>query len=163
MTQQQAGTLHQMILTVLGTPAPQGSKRHVGRGVMIESSKLVGDWRSDVRLQALAIAKRYEYVAFGEHVPVSAEIWFYLRRPVSLPKRNYYPTRKPDSDKLERATLDALTSSGLIADDAQIVDCHCHKRYALPGEPTGALIMLRLAAVDDYRSPEILWRAPVLD
>jgi hypothetical protein len=27
--------------TVLGKPAPQGSKRHVGKGVMIESSKQV--------------------------------------------------------------------------------------------------------------------------
>lgn len=31
--------------TVLGVPAPQGSKRHVGRGVLVESSKALGPWR----------------------------------------------------------------------------------------------------------------------
>lgn len=28
-----------LTVTVLGTPAPQGSKRHVGNGVVVESSK----------------------------------------------------------------------------------------------------------------------------
>ena len=32
-------------LTVRGLPAPQGSKRHIGRGVMVESSKRVKPWR----------------------------------------------------------------------------------------------------------------------
>jgi len=34
--------------TVLGVPAPQGSKRHVGRGVLVESSKALGPWRDAV-------------------------------------------------------------------------------------------------------------------
>ena len=31
---------------VKGVPGAQGSKRHVGRGVMLESSKKVAPWRS---------------------------------------------------------------------------------------------------------------------
>ena len=37
---------------VEGIPASQGSKRHVGRGILIESSKRVKPWRSDVRIAA---------------------------------------------------------------------------------------------------------------
>lgn len=33
---------------VYGEPAPQGSKRHVGGGRMIESSAKVKPWRQDV-------------------------------------------------------------------------------------------------------------------
>ena len=40
-------------LTVYGVAAPQGSKRHVGNGVMIESSNRVRPWRQDVRFAAL--------------------------------------------------------------------------------------------------------------
>ena len=39
---------------VLGTPAPQGSKRHVGGGRMVESSKLVGPWREAVKAAVAA-------------------------------------------------------------------------------------------------------------
>src|ERR1700676_3259288 len=37
-----------MKITVRGIPAPQGSKRHVGGGRMIEMSKAVGPWREAV-------------------------------------------------------------------------------------------------------------------
>ena len=39
---------------VSGTPAPQGSKRHVGGGRMIESSKKVEPWREAVARVASA-------------------------------------------------------------------------------------------------------------
>jgi len=39
--------------TVWGIAAPQGSKRHVGNGVMLESSDRVRPWRQDVRFAAL--------------------------------------------------------------------------------------------------------------
>ena len=41
-------------INVLGTPAPQGSKRHVGRGIMVESSRLVGPWREAVKAAVAA-------------------------------------------------------------------------------------------------------------
>lgn len=56
--------------------------------------------------------------------------WYYLPRPKSAnPKRRVNPNRKPDLDKLERATHDALTDSGLIDDDSIICDSSSHKRY----------------------------------
>ena len=44
-------------IRVYGIPRPQGSKRHVGRGIMVESSRHVGQWRNDV-MSAAATAHR---------------------------------------------------------------------------------------------------------
>ena len=41
---------------VVGLPAAQGSKRHVGNGVMVESSKALKPWRSAVAEAARDIA-----------------------------------------------------------------------------------------------------------
>ena len=41
-----------LVFNVNGTPGAQGSKRHVGHGVMIESSKKVKPWRTDVKTAA---------------------------------------------------------------------------------------------------------------
>lgn len=102
-----------MTITIYGMPAPQGSKRHVGNGVMIESSKKVKPWR-----EAVVWAAREA----GERVAGPARIWvtFTLPRPASAPKRRTVPDRKPDLDKLLRSTLDALVTAGAIEDDARI-------------------------------------------
>jgi len=39
-------------IIVIGRPAPQGSKRHLGRGVMVEWSKAVKPWREAVKSAA---------------------------------------------------------------------------------------------------------------
>lgn len=44
-------------LFALGAPAPQGSKRHVGRGVLIESSSKVRPWRETVKAAAPVVPR----------------------------------------------------------------------------------------------------------
>jgi Holliday junction resolvase RusA-like endonuclease len=44
-----------------------------------------------------------------------------------------WPAKRPDVDKLARACLDALTQSGAIRDDAQVVMLGATKVYGLPG------------------------------
>lgn len=118
---------------VYGLPAPQGSKRHVGGGRMIESSKKVAPWREDVR-HAAERAKS-EAPLDG---PLRMHVCFTLPKPVSAPKtRRTYPHRKPDIDKLLRSTLDAITSSGLWRDDAQVIAVTAVK--AFPNEHSDAL------------------------
>ncbi len=108
--------------TVEGTARPQGSKRHVGGGRMIESSKHVGAWRDFVRLKAAQEMSKWP-VAEG---PVSVDIQFYFDRP----KKHYNSkglradapdkhTTKPDIDKLLRAVLDAMTGI-VFKDDSQV-------------------------------------------
>ena len=45
--------MNEIFIPVIGIPAPQGSKRHVGNGIMIENSKRVKPWRQDVKEAAL--------------------------------------------------------------------------------------------------------------
>ena len=45
--------MNEIFIPVIGMPAPQGSKRHVGNGIMIENSKRVKPWRQDVKEAAL--------------------------------------------------------------------------------------------------------------
>lgn len=123
---------------VAGLPAPQGSKRHVGRGVMVESSKRLKPWREDVRQAVLAQLDGRPPL----DGPVHVQLVFWLPRPKSHPKtRRTLPTTAPDVDKLLRGVLDALTSAGAIRDDAIVVDAPPSKRYvhppqlALEGEP----------------------------
>lgn len=121
---------------VYGAPAPQGSKKFVGiakstgRGILVESSKKVKPWRQDVKAAAIAhIADHWALnpIGVGPVFPLdgalSVRMIFTLPKPASAPKRKrLYAMRKPDLSKLARSTEDALTDSGLIADDARICE-----------------------------------------
>lgn len=128
---------------VMGTPAPQGSKRHVGRGVMVESSKRVAPWREAV----VAQAQRDGLAGKRLTGPVSVDVLFLLPRPKGhygtgrnadqvKPGAPKYPAGKPDLDKLARAVLDALVQAGVIGDDAQVVDLDARKAWCTPNDPT---------------------------
>ena len=122
---------------VAGLAAPQGSKRHVGRGVMIESSKAVKPWREDVRGACLAVwAAAAEGAALGPlDCPVSVEIEFVRKRPASTPKRRTpAATTAPDVDKLARAVLDAVGSAGVWVDDSRVIRLVATKRLAESGK-----------------------------
>ncbi len=124
-------TAEMAAFTVIGMPAPQGSKRHVGNGVMIESSKKVKPWRESVVWAAREYGLRMEG-------PVHVIVTFTLPKPKSAPKRRKtLPDRKPDIDKLCRSTLDALVTAGCIEDDARVVWLWAAKTY--PGEGQDAL------------------------
>lgn len=131
-------------LDVLGTPAPQGSKRHVGHGILVESSTAVQPWREAIVSEAL----RSGHAGSRLTGPVLLHVTFYLPRPKShhgarglLPSAPPRPHRKPDADKLLRSTMDALTQAGLVVDDAQITTIRAAKRYA-DHRPPGARITL---------------------
>ena len=120
-------------IVVIGSPAPQGSKRHVGGGRMIESSKKVKPWREDVRAACFGSGASFEADA-----ALRVSLTFTVPKPASAPKRTTsWPNRRPDIDKLARSTLDAIVSSGLIADDARVVELFAAKRF--PNEGRDAL------------------------
>jgi crossover junction endodeoxyribonuclease RusA len=132
-----AGVARSLLFTVRGLPAAQGSKRHVGGGVMIESSKKVKPWRSDVKAAAEEAMDSWD-PALG---PVEISIAFLFNRPKSVnPAKRPYMTVAPDLDKTIRSTLDALTAAGVWKDDSQVVRVTAWKRYAEPHEYQGAQI-----------------------
>ena len=123
---------------VVGIPAPQGSKRHVGNGRMVESSKKVGPWRESVKAAALVAMDQYD--ALPLMGPLKVAIEFALCRPkghyrsgknAHLVKENapYFQSSKPDLDKLVRSTLDALTEASVWIDDAQVVELVASKHF----------------------------------
>lgn len=113
-----------MRIIVHGNPAPQGSKRHVGNGVMVESSKAVKPWREAVKWAALEL-----HLSAPIQDAVTLDITFVLPRPKSLPKKVLYHTKRPDLDKLLRSTLDALKQAGVYGDDSQVCKLIARKMY----------------------------------
>jgi len=133
-----------VIIVVRGIPAPQGSKRHVGGGRMVESSRAVGPWREAVRAQTQLRMDKSGFVpAEG---PVAVFINFYLPRPKTLPKKTTQHIKRPDLDKLARAVLDGLTEGGAWLDDAQVMRLQAQKNYAGEQNPAGCTIEIRSAS-----------------
>ena len=135
---------------VTGEPGAQGSKRHVGNGIMVESSKKVAPWRQDV---VTAAEKAMAEQGWQPLPQVRAVIVFGFRRPKSHYRTGrfstvlrddapYWHSNKPDGDKLARSTLDALTTSGVIGDDCQVVQLLADKIWIDAARPTGAFVIL---------------------
>lgn len=134
---------------VPGKPAPQGSKRYLGRsggkGITVESSKAVAPWRADIREALLA-----EIEAGGHQQldgAVSVCLTFVMPRPASTPKTRRTPPaiKRPDIDKLARAVLDAVGSAGAWRDDSQVIALTAHKRLAEISETSGVVIEIEEA------------------
>jgi crossover junction endodeoxyribonuclease RusA len=135
----------ELVITVTGTPAPQGSKSRGRNGGLYESSRAVRPWR-----QAVA-----EAWSAGRHKPlvgpVELDVTFYVARPAGhyrkgkrlRPGARPYPWVRPDLDKYLRATLDALSKDvSAISDDSRVITVRAAKRYAGTGVQPGALIRI---------------------
>lgn len=147
-----------LTFNVLGTPAPQGSKiPRVSKSgkpyVQEQNVEAHSNWRQDV-LKAASIARQAANLETIREVGVWVDIEFRMPRPPSVSiKRRPYPCVKPDGDKLQRNTWDALVQAGVIGDDALIVNWRASKRYATDdplGSP-GATIRVGLVPL-----PEII-------
>jgi len=133
-----------------GVPAPQGSKRHVGNGIMVEMSKGVKPWRESIR-SALITSAGQPVERFGGAVIVHCE--FVMPRPKCLAKRvTPLHVKRPDRDKLKRAVNDAITSAGVICDDSADCGGACVKRYAEIGEVPGLRLRITDATADAWRA-----------
>lgn len=134
-------------IVVYGLPAPQGSKKYLGQSnaghaILGESSAKVRPWRSAVKEAARAIIDAHARHTFGGY-PLDCPLWlsmvFTMPKPASSPKsRRTYACKKPDLSKLARSTEDALTDSGLIKDDARIVE-YLRLAKVFPGEDEKSL------------------------
>jgi crossover junction endodeoxyribonuclease RusA len=130
-----------LTLFIPGEPAPQGSKRYLGKGIMIESSKKVKPWRADIRAACLDGKGKPRIQFNGDAVTVTAE--FILKRPISTPKKKTpQAIKKPDLDKLTRALMDGIGSAGIWSDDSQVVKVIASKRLAEIDEVTGCRIVV---------------------
>ena len=95
MTSTLKGKMNEIFIPVIGIPAPQGSKRHVGHGIMIENSKRVKPWRNDVKDAAL---EHYQGEIIDQAVEI--EIIFLFARP-----KSHYGTGKNATVSYTHLTL----------------------------------------------------------
>lgn len=136
------------MVVVRGTPAPQGSKRHVGGGRMVEQSPHLAPWRAVVtQAAANRLAMGVEWHP-DPKAPLALGITFTVQRPAShwrtgkhshllRPGAPEHPASRPDLDKLIRSTMDALTDAGAMSDDARVISISALKAY--PGSTLDAL------------------------
>lgn len=146
--------------TVHGTPAGQGQITFLGpgRGAKHTNEKTLKPWRQSIITAAKRATGCHEYVEWGalkfcavcrvpskDHgllagVPVGVDLTVTVEKPKTAPKRvRSYPITRysTDTDHHARACLDALSASGLLHDDAQVVELTARKVY--PGEHELAL------------------------
>jgi len=123
--------------------APQGSKRHVGKGRMIESSSNVLPWRLLVARSAMdANIKMHRG-------PVKITVCFLFTRPSGhfrkdgtlKPSAPKFHAVKPDIDKLQRSTYDGLADLA-YENDSRICGVVVDKRYCVGNERPGAIITI---------------------
>lgn len=115
--------------------APQGSKRYVGNGIMIESSKRVKPFREAVKAAA---SNAHLPDGWPMGVAMRVGVRFHFQRP----KAHYTSKgalksdapmeaishRLGDIEKLARAVNDALSGT-VFNDDRQVVEMHLAKCY----------------------------------
>lgn len=128
--------MQSILLRVNGQPAPQGSKRHVGNGRMIEASKKVGPWREAVK-EAVSLLDLEPLDG-----PLYIEMKFYLQKPKTV--KRALPIVPPDLDKLVRGLFDALTIAGVWLDDALVVEIgKTQKLYADEENQPGCQVFIK--------------------
>lgn len=139
---------NELVIDVLGTPAPKGSNRAMvrgGRAVFVPGGSkpnqdALQSWAGCVRHAVQTFVSAQASPVFTQ-VALAVAITFRLKRPgghwaksgglkSSAPA---HPSVKPDLDKLVRSTLDALSGS-VFDDDARVVWTTAAKEYAQPGK-----------------------------
>lgn len=141
--------------TVNARAVPQGSKRHVGNGRLVEQAgSALKVFRAAVAYSATQVC------ANPTREPVSVSLVFTFMRPAShyttrgelKGSAPYYPypAKRGDVDKLARATLDAITGT-VIYDDAQVVELAASVQYGPEYQTWVGVSSLELKEFDTRR------------
>lgn len=143
-------------LTVIGVPAPQGSKTRMPGGVMLDGTSKTGraklaEWRRAVADQARNHLEHTPGPPLAEPLKITIEFTFPPTK--SDPHRHWHCTT-PDIDKIVRATFDALTHSGLVADDRYFSHLTARKSFTLI-RPPGATITIESLAESEANIREV--------
>ncbi|QKW07005.1 RusA family crossover junction endodeoxyribonuclease [Streptomyces sp. NA04227] len=148
---------------VYGLPAPQGSKKHIGKGRMLESSKHVKPWR-----EAVVWAMRQEIARHRDWRPLTGPLEAAMVFSFTRPKNHYgtgrnagvlkpsapaRPAVMPDLSKLARSTEDAITTAGGYQDDALLVGYRrLEKRYVTDHGAVSDVLDVQGAVIHLYRA-----------
>jgi crossover junction endodeoxyribonuclease RusA len=152
----------EIVLDVVGIPAPQGSKTgyynpKIGRVMMVEGKAGQRDrhktWREGVAQACRDHVRENPMSVLDE--PIAVNVLFRF----ALPKSDQYRTMHtgaPDIDKLLRSTFDALKLGGLIRDDSIIASVFSNKTYAHGDSSPGATITIMLMGEIETERRDVL-------
>lgn len=133
----------QLSFFVAGNPVPKGSFRafnNGGRPVITNNNPKTKDWEMRIAHEAQANIGDWPPNFDG---PVSIAIAFVFPRPKSLKKSEFFHIKRPDLDKLIRASLDGITGI-LIKDDSQVWHIESDKSYECDDIQPGVYIHLSI-------------------
>ena len=133
----------QIVLDVLGSPTPQGSKRVFNGRIVEASGEKLKKWRKAIAAECVAAREDNEVFFTG---PVVVVVTFFMPRPPSVKRTGKnareFPIVPPDLDKLCRGLLDGIGQSEMVwGDDSQVISMVANKVYADEREP-GALVVI---------------------
>lgn len=122
--------------TVYGMPVPQGSMKtfvpkNARRAIITSDNLKLKPWRQQVSETAIAVMACESVATVNRPGGVEVYVDFFFDRPVSVSKKVFHKTTKPDLDKLLRGILDALTGVA-YEDDSQVVRSGQSKNFGSP-------------------------------
>jgi len=123
---------------VIGTPRPQPRPR-LGKGGRVFNPPSADEWK-----RAVARACRDAKIKFPAGSAIALDVEFFLpvrgEREVGAPHLS-----TPDLDNLLKAVMDAMTTAGVWADDAQVFCLTSRKAVAGgPREPGATIVVTRI-------------------
>jgi len=121
-------------LFVEGVPAPQPRPRMCRNG-HVYNPKSADQWKNAINRAVVAMVGIESFPVFAEG-PVYVKMLFMLPRPKAHKKETFVSVR-PDLDNYQKAVLDALTDSGIWADDGQVAQIFAEKSYHCVGGRIG--------------------------
>ncbi len=138
-----------IVFHVPGKPIPQGSKRWLPEGRMIEANKDLRPWRATVTAYTIKAMREVE-AQWPLTGPLDVSMTFTFTRPKShygtgrnagkvKPNAPRFYDRTPDIDKIVRSVNDGITDAGLWKDDDQVAFLTAVKLY---GEQAGVTVRI---------------------
>ena len=123
---------HTLLIKVDQEAKPQGSKSAFttpqGRIVLVESSKNLKRDRAIASKKIAKTAQQMNWMISDKAIQI--ELLFLMSRPKTV--KRIHHTVKPDTDKLIRYTLDAITDSQAVwKDDSQVTGIVAFKQYGV--------------------------------
>jgi Holliday junction resolvase RusA-like endonuclease len=148
-------------VSVSGRPRTKGSlvpvHVRVGPGKCRVTLRESGEYSESWKLETVR-AIRAQCIVERFAGPVVVDMFSRFEKLCEPDHGMLWPTREGgtyghgDEDKLRRNVLDALTQSGLILDDSNVVGGQSWKRWTMGGESAGVLIKVRPAEIGDLHA-----------
>lgn len=149
-------------LSVAGRPATKGSMKCLGartkggRHILVEDHATAAPWRARMTnsiVRDVRSALAAPWVPFSGGLSVTADFRYDRTGPTAQlllwPMVEGGENANGDLDKLLRNLLDSLQGSGLIKNDAHVVDIHSKKRWSTAARPAGVHFIVKEAEEDD--------------